>query len=677
MKRTPSRHLFPAAAVVLLLPGMLLSRKPLSAQPAVAPPEGAPGLHITQTRRVSFNYNMTDGKGFLWDIQYYASIGQGTNNAYGSGLYSQINGSNIQSNGYGYLNDKGDELEIGPYNWNNQIQAWRRVRVYQDQGLARWLDIYQNTTGSPVTIQVRIHTNFNYGIQQTITVSGGSSFGAADWAFITKTNYQQAPAILHVVCGKKSKLRPTVQTQNSYCYVNYSLTIPAGGTSVLCYFESQANSVEEHQATLKKFRLYRLLKDLSPAVRKLIVNFTAGGDGEVELERSDTSDRVQLANGDPLLGTISSERFEVETLFGKLTLPGGKVVGMASAKESGGASLFVLTDGQVVSGRTPAGATLRLTVSASGTPLTIPFEKVRQWSYRISKERPEEATFSGPLAVLRTGDRLAFDPAALKLQLRTRHGTVDLAGSELLDIRMDNPGNALHRVAFLNTSQLAGMILPEKIRLELKLGSSVELPRDMIAQLRFAAEEKPAADLDRVLLANGDELFGRATDKAIRLATEFTTEPMSIPTSNVRALELSPTHIARAAVQMWDGSVLRGELSPAELTFAVAGGPTLRLHAGEVLGLLRTDAVPPEDLVQKVDKLVAQLGAESHEDREAAMKELEALKGAIVPLLKKHLSSTDPEVRHRVKQLLEKLGEGEKPSGPDGPPGLFDGAIRG
>jgi hypothetical protein len=39
------------------------------------------GLHIPQGKSVNFTYNMTDGAGFRWDIQYYGTVGQGTNYA--------------------------------------------------------------------------------------------------------------------------------------------------------------------------------------------------------------------------------------------------------------------------------------------------------------------------------------------------------------------------------------------------------------------------------------------------------------------------------------------------------------------------------------------------------------------------------------------------------------------
>ena len=115
-------------------------RKPVTGRAGAA---GAKkGLHIPQGRRVSFTRSLNDGAGFRWDIQRYLSIGQGTNNAYGSGVYCQINGTNVSSpDGRGWMNAAGDEVEIGPWSRGN-YQVYRRCKVYKDQGLARWLDTW-------------------------------------------------------------------------------------------------------------------------------------------------------------------------------------------------------------------------------------------------------------------------------------------------------------------------------------------------------------------------------------------------------------------------------------------------------------------------------------------------------------------------------------------------------
>ena len=91
------------------------------------PGEAAHGLHIPQGNRINFNYNMSDGAGFRWDIQYYGTIGQGTNNAFSGCMYLQINNSGLQPRGAGWVNKAGDEVEIGPFQFNSPVRVFRRI----------------------------------------------------------------------------------------------------------------------------------------------------------------------------------------------------------------------------------------------------------------------------------------------------------------------------------------------------------------------------------------------------------------------------------------------------------------------------------------------------------------------------------------------------------------------
>ena len=72
----------------------------------------------------------------------------------------------------------------------------------------------------------------------------------------------------------------------------------------------------------------------------------------------------------------------------------------------------------------------------------------------------------------------------------------------------------------------------------------------------------------------------------------------------------------------------------------------------------------PPKLAKKARLLIAQLGAESYKDREAATKALEAIGRRIVPLLRRYRDNGDPEIRVRVEHLLDKLTEKPAPPKP-------------
>ena len=620
------------------------------------------GLHVKRAKAISFSngyYILQDGGGYRWDFQYYGNIYSGTNYAYSGGMYCQINGSNFQAPGQsGWTNKAGDEIEMGPIS-RNGLTISRRVKVYKDHPMARWLDIFENPGSAPVTVQIAIYTCTNYTISQTVTSSGGAAFGEKDIGFRVQTQGGNSPPTLHVVTSKRSKIRPTVQIQSNQIYVRYSLTVPPRKTAILCHFESQNRDAAAHDKLMKKFPSYQLLRDLPGSVRAMIVNMKAGGGiGGVDLDRSETSDSVLLKGGDPIFGVIKNTTFKIQTLLGELDLPADRIVGMAGGRSRN--VRFVLLDGQVVSGRLAA-PVLQLDLDGGGL-LRIPFDKIAQWSYRVTDSKPNDEKFGGAYIVLRTGDRLRFDPKALEIKLLTRHGLVALEAERLLELTMDNPGNAVHRAVFLNGSRLGGFLEPETLKLKLTLGKTVTVSRDMIAQMRFAEDEQPDSTLTRVVLTNGDELFGALTAGKFKLTTDY--GQIEIDPSRVRTMKFRPEDLGRTIVGMWKGSILKGRLGQSQLGFAISPKTVLNIYAGQFVSIECPLPMPPKAARDEVEKLVAQLGAESYEDRQDASKKLVKMGKNILPILKDHLKTGDPEVRQRIEDVMEQLGSGVTPNQP-------------
>ena len=629
------------------------------------------GLHIPRGKQVGFTTYLNDGAGFRWDLQYHLNVGQGTNYAYGGGVYCQINNTNVTSNGMGWMNPAGDEIEIGPWNPGRGFQVYRRCKVYRDQGLARWLDIFVNTSGSAITIPVRIYTCTNSNITQTATSSGGASFTSKDWAFVTTPQHGR-PSLLHIVCGPRSKLRPTVNVSGNSIYTSYSIRVPANGTAVLCYFESQGHSAEDLKKRMAKFDIRAALADLSPAVQKLIVNFPSGGGFErIELTRSGTSDTALLTNGDPIYGKITNEQFTIEAFYGTLKLPAEKILGFAIPKGRDRFVHAVLVGGQVVSGRM-GDAALKLALPTGGMQ-EIPFAQLSQCSYRLTKAKPKDCPITDPLIMLRTGDRLAFDPADLKCEFLTRHGRVQLRGEDLLEIRLTHEEGGVHRAVFINGSRLAGMLVPERIILPTRLGPKLDISRDKILAFRFAEETREDASLAGALLSNEDELAGRLADEAYTVTTDFGT--IRLKPANITAMAFDRHEPDRVVIRMWNGTVHRGRLRQKALRFAVTPGPVLDLHVGQIVRLICPEALPTDDIVKEVDKYIAMLSASSFKDREEAQAALSRMGKSIVPLLRKYADDTDPEVRQRIGAILEELGDDVTPAAPS-PPGMGGPFIK-
>ncbi|HHH75796.1 MAG TPA: hypothetical protein ENL03_02070 [Phycisphaerae bacterium] len=612
-------------------------------------------LHIPKSKAINLTYTLTDSEAQRWDIQYYGSIGSGTNNAYGQGLYLMIGGSNFRANNnQGWANKAGDEIEMGPYSRNN-LQVYRRIKIYQDQGLARWLDIFVNPGTTDITVPVVIRIGTNWNINRKSFSSGAGNWSEKDWAFVTHANGgSNNPALMHLVCGKKAKTRPQVTISGSSIQYIYNLKVPAKKTVVLCYFESQGN-YDKLCERMKTFRTFSVMRDLSPALRSMIVNFpTATSFGNISLSRHDQFDAIiKSSDSTPVYGKILNKSFDLETRFGKITLPVERIIGMARSRDEADGMFILLSDGQVVGGSCP-NQKVSIEIPTGGT-LNFPMSAISQWSFKVSPARPSDIPFPGPSLVLRSGDRVVFDPSSVALPFETRHGRFLLTPDSVMNANLNSDRGNVHRAYFKNGSVLAGLFTAEHIAPAIKLvGRTYSLSRSDIQQIVFSEEIINDNSLTHVALNNSDELYGSMADRQLKLITEF--GDLAIWPHDMQKISFDPTNPGRVAILLWNSSVLRGRLGGGEFGFAVLPGPELSIAVGQCRSTERGKAASPKRLAENLTKLINKLGSSSYAERQKASLDLLRLGKGIVPTLKKQLKDiTDPEIRHRIEDVLQKL----------------------
>ena len=367
------------------------------------------------------------------------------------------------------------------------------------------------------------------------------------------------------------------------------------------------------------------------------------------LTRLADADRLVLRSGDALVGTIRGDGYVVAASFGKVSLPAEVVVGMVAADGEG--VRVVLADGQVVAG-VLAGGAVRLELSG-GALLRVPAGKVRELAYRVSDAKPATPRRSGCSVVLEGGEELAWERAETPLALRTDWGDVPLAGEAVLSVRAADAAGRTHRARLANGSVLAGLLLPETLRLKLRLGPTLTIERGRVRWLLWPGKpvRPPAAAV--VMLTDGGRLFGRLADE--RLTIRTASQPVSLPPAE--ALTVTAAEGGTVQVTTWTGRALKGV--PAEAAWAIAllpGGPVLKVPPGRIASIDRSGCSAPADLERRIAEAVARLGDNSFRVREEATAALTAMGPGIADLLRKHERHGDPEVRARIGMILRKLG---------------------
>ncbi len=109
--------------------------------------------------------------------------------------------------------------------------------------------------------------------------------------------------------------------------------------------------------------------------------------------------------------------------MGKLKISAKDVIGLAPAKGESGVWLL-LADGQAIIGKLKH-AVIHLKL-AIGSTLDIPLSSLRECSYRISDAKPAAKGASGPMILLRNGQRLAWTDLKQQMQLLTPYGKIPL-----------------------------------------------------------------------------------------------------------------------------------------------------------------------------------------------------------------------------------------------------------
>ena len=548
------------------------------------------GIHIPPGRNVGWNWSVDDGAGFRWDISSQGVVNDGTGDAYDGGMQLQINGAGFSYSSSGRLSEDGREVETGPWT-TGALRVYRRIYVDPKLGYCRWIDIFENTSGTAQTVSLRYYSNLGGSVRLTHTTSGAARVTDKDWGIVTAYDAGQSsrPAIAHIFATPGAKRKPDLKyvSNNDNLYYNMTLKVPARKGVALCFFEAQRRPYAKAREFLKEFKPTGELRKVPTPLRRIIVNM--GGAmlslGSLELLRDDRFDMAVLQNGDELLGTILNDRFVLDTFYGELDLPAKRVVGLSVPAADDPCVLVALSDGQIVAGRMlNAPLVLRL---ANGNDISLPTPKVKTASFRLSPDRPERIRPSLPLAVLRSRQQLFFDATDLRWSFHSECGRVELDPVNLRAVEFDTPGGGLHRVIFRNGTVLSGLMDASELKLGLKLGHVLDIARHAVKRIVFpAGSADPPGDetLAELTLRNGNVLRGRIVQKSLNVRTRY--GKVTIRPDNLARMDFQPNALGAVQIKLHSGTTVRGELAAGTIRFHIDPGPELPVFIGHIANIV-------------------------------------------------------------------------------------------
>ena len=546
------------------------------------------GLHIPAGRSVGWNWYVTDGAGYKWDINSYGTVNDGTNDAYDGGMQLQVNGSSYSWGSSGKLNKAGDEVEIGPWT-HGSVKIYRRIYIDKKGGYCRWIDIFENP-GAATTLTLRYYSNMGGSTRYIYSTLGKAALTDKDWGCVTaySTGSTSRPCVAHVWAtrGTKAANKPTFQhsKDNDSLYYNMTLKIPAKRTVATCFFEAQRRPYASAQKFLKEFRADREIQKIPPALRRILVNM--GGItltlGTLELQRHEKHDLAVLRNGDELLGTIQNPKFVIETFYGKLDLPAEKIIGIAASTTGDSHVQVGLVDGQVLAGKfVNAPLKLKLVNSDDKTAaLALPMAKLKTAAFRLSTKRPGEIPIRSAAIILRSGQQLFFTVGDLDATFHTEYGDVKLKPEDLRNIHFDTAGGGLHRAVFRNGSVLSGLLVAEELSLGLALGPKLTIPRHMARRLAFPGAAHETGKLATVSLRNEDLVYGRITDESLAVQTRF--GKVTVAPGTINSITFKPGMVGPVLIKLHNGTAVSGKLLTETINVQIEPGPKLAIFVGHI-----------------------------------------------------------------------------------------------
>lgn len=621
-----------------------------------------PRWHIQGDKTTQMPFRLNDGQGFPWVIHQYGYESSGRNNVFSNAMYLRVSGSGFTySSNRSRLSEDEREVEVGPYK-RSGVDCYRRVRIYKSSGLARWVDLFENTTSAKVTLELRYGTVANTSLAKVQRIGVGPD-REAKGGIVAQPDNGHYPSFAHLIFNARAELKPhafETRQGNNRLYWTYRLEIPAGKTLALCHFTVQGDDPDKLKSRLEQFRPQPYLEDLPADLVSSIRNFGVALHPADLLQRSKDHDALVTFDGKTIYGRIVPEPYRLRTLFGQVEFPPDRVLGVLRLSRELQTVCVILNDGQAVAGTLEREA-LRLEPTTGGEQ-SYPISHLWQWSSQISRDRPARPPFQGPLVELDSGDLLRIEPGSLSLALRTVDTMLQLDPAHLHRIQIQAGGKPTHRVIFTNGSTLSGMVLGPTFSARLNLGFDLEVPLAKVRQIRFTPRTEPNELLTKLTLADGEKLYVEIEDKPLELTTNFgqaRIHPESIQ-------DLYSLTQQRAVLRIWNGSTFRGRLANTRLGVQIQPGPRLELDLDRISQLHRPHALPPRQIVDQVARLVESLDDPSFQKRQEATEKLKQLGQAILPLLKRHkMETASLEVRNRIEEILEIHGSASAPAGGD------------
>jgi hypothetical protein len=533
----------------------------------------------------------------------------------------------------------------------------RRIKLDKDAGVARYIDIIKNTQAAEQTVQLMIQSNTNYGVN-TAQMVPDPKRKDNNLAWVAQTSGNRTVVELFSGKGTKQPFTISYQQGNSQVMANISLVLPANKEVAVMHLHTTSTDPASGVKWVQSIKEAQLMKDIPPALRKLIVNFNNGQSfiGDYEILRGDVFDVVELRTGDQYRGTVKEPSFKLTTFYGPVELPVDKVIGLINVGEFRPRQLVVTADGEIFGGKLEK-ETIAMELS-SGQVTQVPLAQISRLGYRKRPGEPEEWTFDKPLVLMRSGDRMGVQLPGFDIDVATRYGPLKLKPAAVAAISFANDEHGIHEIFLADGSKFAGLVTADRFDMKLSTGGKdtpVTFPSSAVSRLQLNSHTPELDEYTPTLsLTNEDQLVGVLAGK-LKLETAFDT--LNLEAAQIKSLRHAKGSVQDVQVTLWDETIVSGQLTETELTCNLRCGVTMRVPVALVEEYNQPSPQPSDAMIKKVTAFVADLNADDWKARDRAETQLVGLGPVVVGTLKQLRGAQTPEAQQRIDSVLKQLAK--------------------
>jgi len=633
----------------------------------------------------------SDKVGNSWNIESNGTIGRIGSTMVNSGLALSVDSEKFVSY-QPLMTPDGKEFVLTgrPMASIPGLRVQRRIRLSEESGTLRYAEFFYNGSTDPLTINLSLATNFSGNYKTFLTDRGRTEpvilNDTESGILVLPGATQSTRAFLFSLADPASAMKPTISAQNRYALAfQFPLKLKPGETQVVLHHVAQVVIPQnfDRRKLQKVFRPHSFtenenqipaswkdwLANIGMAARNpAIVMVRQGGFSTLGI---DPGPRAILAigAGTRLTGEVAGSTVKISSAYGEVSLQVDTLAALSG--RNGDATKLArvfLRDGQILSGEVYApelafaqsgGSRIELDVSSLDRLVFADSENDQDWA-------------SGTIAMLEThrGDRLKIsDEKGTTIEAVTPWGGLAISPSNLIWLGPPANGASGYRAEMSNGTRCIVFLASEELAfqhdelggIQLKASDlrSVFTPRikdrnrwsnavGIQASIDLDGEQTVVGDIGNStlpLIAEGNLIeTSLSAIRQMRRVAKSSVSPGGIP-EDVPGFE----------IRRWDGGVLTG-FSPVDALSVEVFGEKWSIPLRDIVEIeMPSPDLTPETLTT-IRSLVQQLGSEEWKVREGATRELGAFGYLAWPVLKRELqSSSDPEISHRLEQILSLL----------------------